>query len=30
LGAIRDTGRWVEQETVAEELLGGGRTRCPD
>jgi Uncharacterized protein conserved in bacteria C-term(DUF2220) len=29
LGAIRDAGRWVEQETVAEELLGGGRTRCP-
>jgi hypothetical protein len=29
LGAIRDTGRWVEQETVAEELLGGGRTWCP-
>ena len=25
LRAIRDAGRWVEQETVAEGLLSGGR-----
>ena len=27
LGAIRDAGRWIEQETVAEEVLGLRTTR---